>query len=111
MLESALFVSENPPLEAAFDDLVTRAHLINNPALMLQALGNLYLYSIRYLDDEEQAFLMARLRRLQKVLDESCFQDLYEKHIEQRYSWAIENRLAEFLEQEETLLPDEEEQA
>lgn len=108
VVESALFVSENPPLRDAYQDLVTRMHLINNPALMLQALGNLFVYSLRYLDQPDQAFLMARLRRLQKVLDESCFQDLYEKYIEQRYSWAIENRLAEFLEAEESLLEDEE---
>jgi len=111
VIESALFVSENPPLKEAFEDLVTRMHLIQNPVLMLQALGNLYVYSLRYLETPDQAFLMARLRRLQKVLDESCYQDLYEKHIEQRYSWAIENRLAEFLEAEETLLEDEEEPA
>jgi hypothetical protein len=100
-------VSENPPLEAAYDDLVTRMHLIHNPALMLQALGNLYIHSLRYLDEPDQAFLMARLRRLQKVLDEEHFQDLYETYIEKRYHWAIENRLAEFLEAEETLLEDE----
>ena len=108
LLESALFVSENPPLRVAFDDLVTRMHLIQNPALMLQALANLYLHSLRYLDEPDQAFLMARLRRLQKVLDESHYQDLYEEHIEKRYSWAIENRLAEFLEAEESLLEEEE---
>jgi hypothetical protein len=110
VLESALFVSDNPPLRVAFDDLVTRIHLIQNPALMLQALGNLYLHSIRYLEDEDQAFLMARLRRLQKVLGESGFQDLYEQYIEKRYSWAIENRLAELLEEEEKLLSEADEE-
>ena len=107
VFESSLFVSESPPLRAAFDDLVTRLHLINNPALLMQALANLFAYSLRYLEQPDQAFLMARLRNLQEVLDESCYQDLYESYIEKRYSWAIENRLAEFLETDEKLFEDE----
>ncbi len=103
VFESSLFVSENPPLRTAFDDLVARLHLINNPALLMQALANLFTYSLRYLAEPDQAFLMARLRNLQKVLDKSCYQDLYETFIEMRYSWAIENRLAEFLEGDEQL--------
>ena len=98
VFESSLFVSENPPLKGAFENLITRLHLINNPALLLQALGNLFIYSLRHLEEPDQAFLMARLRNLQEVLEEGCYQDLYETYIEKRYSWAIENRLAQFLE-------------
>ena len=107
LLESALFVSENPPLEAAFTDLMQRLHLINNPAILMQALANLYLHSLRHRETPDQAFLMARLRNLQPVLERSCWQDLYETHIEKRYSWAIENRLAELLEAEEMLFEGE----
>ena len=108
VLESSLFVSENPPLREAFDNLITRLHLINNPALLLQALGNLFIYSLRHLEQPDQAFLMGRLRNLQRVLEESCFQDLYERYIEQHYSWAIESRLAEFLERDNELTRDDE---
>ena len=107
VFESSLFVSETPPIREAYDDLVTRLHLINNPALLMQALSNLFVHSLRYLELSDQAFLMARLRRLQTVLDESCFQDLYETYIEQRYSWAIENRLADLLEQEGSVFDSE----
>ena len=107
VFESSLFVSDNPPLRAAFDDLVTRLHVINNPALLMQAFANLFTYSLRYLEQPDQAFLMGRLSNLQTVLDESCFQDLYETYIEKRYSWAIENRLAEELEKEDQAFDDE----
>jgi len=97
VIESALFVSDDPPVREAFDNLVSRLHLINNPALLMQALANLFSYSLRYLDEPNQAFLMGRLRNLQKVMVDSCYQDLYERYIEKRYFWAIENRLAEIL--------------
>ncbi len=97
VIESALFVSDDPPVREAFDNLVSRLHLINNPALLMQALANLFSYSLRYLDEPNQAFLMGRLRNLQKVMVDSCYQDIYERYIEKRYFWAIENRLAEIL--------------
>ena len=103
VLESAMWVSDNPPLEEGFENLALRVNLINNPALMMQACANLYLYSLRYLDKPSQAFMLARLRRLQSVLDKSCYQDLYEKYIESRYCWAVEGRLARFLDEEKRL--------
>ena len=100
VLQTCVFVSDTPPLRDAFDDIITRLHLINNPALLMQALGNLYTYSLEFLTDRDSAFMLQRIRNLESVLEKSCFDDLYRSYVTERYEYAIENRLARLAERE-----------
>ena len=100
LLETCLYVTDDPPLRKGFDDLVTRLHLINNPAVLFKSLGNLYAYALEHLDEREQAFLLMRIKNLRPVLEESCFGDLYRDYVSERYEYAIENRLARFVDKD-----------
>lgn len=97
VLETFMYITGEPPLKEAFDDLVTRVHLINNPSLLLRALGNLYTCAIEFLGEEDQAFLLGRIKNLRPVLQKSCYEDIYEMYIRERYEFAIENRLERIL--------------
>ncbi|MEM7165432.1 MAG: hypothetical protein AAF581_08210, partial [Planctomycetota bacterium] len=92
-LQSYLFVSDDPPLRTAFDDLVLRTHLINNPALMLKTLSNLLIHAVEYLGDDDQAFLRKRIGNLQQFLEQDCFDSLYRTYVTERYAPALERRL------------------
>ncbi len=97
LLESFLYLTDEPPARSSFESLIRRLHLINNPALLFHALGNLYTYALEFLDEPEQAFLLARIRNLRPLLKRSCYQDLYQNYVTKRYEYAIENRLARYL--------------
>ena len=87
-------------LKEAYDDLVTRLHLINNPAILLKSLGNLYTYALEHLDEQEWRFLLARIKNMRHILERSCYEDLYRSYVSERYEYAIENRLARLEETE-----------
>ena len=97
LLESFLYLTDEPPTSKSFESLVRRLHLINNPALLFHALGNLYTYALEFLNEPEQAFLLARIRNLRPLLKRSCYHDLYRQYVTKRYEYAIENRLARYL--------------
>ncbi|MEM7263322.1 MAG: hypothetical protein AAF488_15140 [Planctomycetota bacterium] len=97
LLESFLFLTDEPPKRDAYDSLVSRLHLINNPALLFHALGNLYTYALEFLGEADQAFLLARIRNLRPLLKRGCYRDLYQNYVSKRYEYAIENRLARYL--------------
>ncbi|MFQ5655025.1 MAG: hypothetical protein ACE5GW_09880 [Planctomycetota bacterium] len=99
-LETYFYVSEEPPLRKAFENLTTRVHLINNPRLLFLALGNLYTYALEFLDEREQAFLLMRIKNLSTVLPKSCYEDLYRRYVTERYEHAIENRLARYVDED-----------
>lgn len=94
VLETFLYLNGASTVTEGYQDLVARVHLINNPALLIRALGNLYTYALEYLEETEQAFLLSRIRNLRPVLEQSCFDDLYRSYVTERYAYAIENRLA-----------------
>ncbi|MGE3164380.1 MAG: hypothetical protein AB7O52_05720 [Planctomycetota bacterium] len=94
LLETYLVFTADTEMRAAFDDVVSRVHLINNPALLLRALGNLLTYAVEFLDERQQAFLFERIQNLRPVLEQSCFEDLYQRYVTERYAYAIEKRLA-----------------
>ncbi|MCA8961246.1 MAG: hypothetical protein KDC38_12065 [Planctomycetes bacterium] len=97
LLESYLYLTDVPPDRASFEDLLRRLHLIHNPALLFHALGNLYAYALEFLEEPVQAFLLARIRNLRPLLKKSCYRDLYANYVTKRYEYAIENRLARYL--------------
>lgn len=82
-------------LREAYEDLVTRAHLMNNPQLTLRAYADLYCFARDHLSSQEQKFWLDRLRGLSPLLEQSCFQDLYREHILERYRQEIEGPLDE----------------
>ncbi|MEM7167823.1 MAG: hypothetical protein AAF581_20395 [Planctomycetota bacterium] len=100
VLEAYLFITEDPPLADAYADLLTRVHLINNPALLFRALGNLYTYALEYLEEPDQLFLLERIRNLRPTLEKSCYNDLYQRYVVERYQYAIENRLARYVDED-----------
>lgn len=100
VLEAFLFITEDPPLQDAYSDLLTRVHLINNPALLFRALGNLYTYALEYLEEPDQLFLLERIRNLRSTLDQTCYSDLYRRYVTERYQHAIENRLARYVQED-----------
>lgn len=100
LLEAFLYITEDPPLRASYEDLVTRIHLIDNPAVQFRALGNLYTYSLQYLEEPDQLFLLERLRNLSETLPDQAYADLYQSYVTERYEYAIENRLARYVEQD-----------
>lgn len=81
MLESYLFITDDPPLAAAYDNLLQRVHLINNPTVLLRTLGCLYQYSLKHLDKPAQADLRTRIENLEGLLSDSCYQDLYQRYV------------------------------
>lgn len=95
LLESFVLESDDLTMRKGFDDLVTRAHLINNPAVMLMTLGNLFSYAVKYLGDEEQAFVFKRIKNQRQFLTASCFDGLYRTYVTDRYAAALEQRLEE----------------
>ncbi len=109
LLQAYLFITEDPPLQAAFERSVERVHLINNPTLLLKALSFLFHYSVEHLGDRDQAFLLSRIRRIESLLDQSCYEGLYKTYVTDRYQSSVENRLARLLEREEGHLPTSEE--
>lgn len=104
LLSAYLFITEDPPLRESFDRTMERIHLINNPALLLRALSFLYNYALQYLDEREQAFLLSRIRRLEPLLEKSCFEGLYKTLVADLYQGAIENRLSRLIATEEGTL-------
>lgn len=80
-------------LREAYDDLVTRAHLMNNPQLTLRAYADIYWFAREHLSPRDQKFWLDRLRGLSALLERSCFQDLYREHILERYRQEIEGPL------------------
>lgn len=80
-------------LRQAYDDLVTRAHLMNNPHLTMLAYADLYMFAREHLTAEEQRQWLERLRGLRRVLDQSCFDDLYRDYVLERYRREVEGPL------------------
>jgi len=94
-LEAALFVSDQPPIKQAFDNLIERVHLMNNPRLMFMALGDLFGYAARHGLEEQQTHLRSRIERLKPLLKRSCYNGLFHEYVEKRYLWAAEERWLE----------------
>lgn len=93
LLETYILLADDDALRGGFEDLVSRVHLINNPALLLCALGNLFTHALAYLGSTEQRFLLDRIRNLRPVLEASCYDDLYRRYVTERYAFAMEKRL------------------
>lgn len=108
LIEAYLFLTDNPPGRPAFDQLLTRVHLIHNPTVLFRALANLYTYALEFLDENDQRFILTRLKNLRSSLTESCYEDLYRRYVLDRYEYAIENRLARFTDGDEGLRPSDE---
>ena len=78
--------------------------MIQNPALMMHALGNLLSYAIQNLEETDQAHLLQRIRGLKGVLEESCYEKLYQQHVSTRFAPAMEERFDRlFTEQDKAL--------
>ena len=95
--QSRLFMDERAPAEKlreAYTDLVTRVHLINNPRLTFMAYADLYSFARKRFDRREQKFWLDRLRGLRSVLERSCYEDLYDAYVLERYREEIEGGLA-----------------
>ncbi|MEM7165435.1 MAG: hypothetical protein AAF581_08225 [Planctomycetota bacterium] len=92
-MQSCLFLTDQPPHRRAFDKLSAQAHLINNPAVMLKTLGNLFTYALAYLGDEEQTFLHQRIGNLRQFLEHESYDGLYKTYVTERYAHALELRL------------------
>lgn len=97
VLESTLFLEANPPLRAAYDNLVTRLALCNNPPLLLQALANLYVYSRESLDQSDQRELLERIRRVRPHLARSCRSTIYTKYLEEACGGTVPAAVREIL--------------
>lgn len=95
LLESYVLDNDDGSRRNAFDSLVERAHLINNPVVMMKTLSNLLSYAVKYLSDEEQAFVHQRIRNQRQFLTRSCFDSLYQTYVTDRYAAALEKRLEE----------------
>lgn len=93
LLETYLFLTDDAAVGAGFENLLSRVHLINNPAVLLCALGNLFTHALEFLGETEQRFLLERIRNLQPVLDASCYEDLYQRYVTERFAYAMEKRL------------------
>ncbi|MGE3965057.1 MAG: hypothetical protein AB7I09_13225, partial [Planctomycetota bacterium] len=93
LLETYILLVDDDALRVGFEDLVSRVHLINNPALLLCALGNLFTHALSYLGSAEQRFLLDRIHNLRPVLEVSCYEDLYRRYVTERYAFAMEKRL------------------
>ena len=92
LLQTWFFISSDPPTRAAFDNVLERIHMIQNPALMMHALGNLLSYAVNHLEESDRDHLLHRIRGLQGVLEESCYEKLYEQHVTSRFAPAMEER-------------------
>ncbi len=98
LLQTWFFISDDPPAREAFDDVLRRMHLCQNPAMMVHAFGNLLTYAIENLGEDEQAYLLQRIHNLKPLLEESCYDRLYAEHVEERFAPAMEERLRRSLE-------------
>lgn len=104
LLQTWFFISSDPPTRLAFDNVLERIHMIQNPALMMHALGNLLSYAIQNLEETDQAHLLQRIRGLKGVLEESCYEKLYQQHVSTRFAPAMEERFDRlFTEQDKAL--------
>ncbi len=92
LLQTWFFISSDPPTRASFDNVLERIHMIQNPALMIHALGNLLSYAVKHLDESDQAHLVHRIRGLRPMLEESCYEKLYQQHVTDRFAPAMEER-------------------
>ena len=92
LLQTWFFISSDPPTRAAFDNVLERIHMIQNPALMMHALGNLLSYAVTHLEESDQAHLLQRIQGLQATLEESCYEKLYQQHVAERFAPAMEER-------------------
>lgn len=77
-------------LRAAYEDLATREHLMNNPHLTMLMFADLYMFAREYLSIDEQRHWLERLRGLRRVLEKSCFEDLYRDYVLERYRQEVE---------------------
>ena len=50
--------------------------------------------TIQYLVEQEQKFMLRRIRNLRPVLEKSCYDDLYSRYVSERYRHAMEKRMA-----------------
>ena len=104
LLQTWFFISSDPPTRLAFDNVLERIHMIQNPALMMHALGNLLSYAIQNLEETDQVHLLQRIRGLKGVLEESCYEKLYQQHVSTRFAPAMEERFERlFTEQDQAL--------
>ena len=92
LLQTWFFISSDPPTRVAFDNVLERIHMIQNPALMMHALGNLLSYAVNHLDESDRDHLLHRIRGLKSMLEESCYEQLYEQHVANRFAPAMEER-------------------
>ncbi len=96
--QARLLLDDGAPsehLKEAYEDLVSRVHLMNNPSLTFMAYADLYAFARRRLDAREQKFWLDRLSGLKKLLDRSCYEDLYGSYVLDRYRREIEGGLDE----------------
>ncbi|MGE4619365.1 MAG: hypothetical protein AAEJ04_06090 [Planctomycetota bacterium] len=101
LLQSWFFISSDPPTRQSFDNVLERIHMIQNPALMMHALGNLLSYAVQNLEEHDQAHLLQRIRRLKSVLEDSCYEKLYQEHVADRFAPAMEERLDRLFQKEQ----------
>ncbi|MGE4632209.1 MAG: hypothetical protein AAEJ47_04155, partial [Planctomycetota bacterium] len=92
LLQTWFFISSDPPTRAAFDNVLERIHMIQNPALMMHAFGNLLSYAVLHLEESDQAHLLQRIQGLRGMLEESCHEKLYQQHVTERFAPAMEER-------------------
>ena len=92
LLQTWFFISSDPPTRVAFDNVLERIHMIQNPALMMHALGNLLSYAVNHLEESDRDHLLHRIRGLKGMLEESCYEQLYEQHVANRFAPAMEER-------------------
>ena len=92
LLQTWFFISSDPPTRASFDNVLERVHMIQNPALLMHALGNLLSYAVKHLEESDQVHLLHRVRSLRTMLEESCYEKLYQHHVADRFAPAMEER-------------------
>ena len=92
LLQTWFFISSDPPTRASFDNVLERVHMIQNPALLMHALGNLLSYAVKHLEESDQVHLLHRIRSLRTMLEESCYEKLYQHHVADRFAPAMEER-------------------
>ena len=92
LLQTWFFISSDPPTRIAFDNVLERIHMIQNPALMMHALGNLLSYAVNHLEESDRDHLLHRIRGLKEVLEEGCYEKLYQQHVASRFAPAMEER-------------------
>ncbi|NCF56563.1 MAG: hypothetical protein GWP41_09945 [Planctomycetia bacterium] len=95
LLQTWFFISDDPPAVDAYNNILERVHLIQNPSLLLHALGNLLTYAVEHLSEDEPDLILEKIASLKSRLSDSCYEKLFEKHVLNRFGGRVGEELEE----------------